>query len=143
MISLCFAILRLERAIVRNPGLRSKTLLAAAVAVLSNVLGNFALSQGMRHVGTSSISLLSLPALLLNTWVVAGICLLAIWMVTQLSLLSWADLSYVMPVTASSFLTAVLGAIALGETTSAAHWIGIALIFLGVAVVGRSGSWCS
>jgi drug/metabolite transporter (DMT)-like permease len=129
----------LERAIVRNPGLRSKTLLAAAVAVLSNVLGNFALSQGMRHVGTSSISLLSLPALLLNTWVVAGICLLAIWMVTQLSLLSWADLSYVMPVTASSYvLTAVLGAIALGETISAAHWIGIALIFLGVAVVGRT-----
>jgi multidrug transporter EmrE-like cation transporter len=119
--------------------LRSKTLLAALVAVLSNVLGNFALSQGMRHAGPSSTFLLSLPGLLLNTWVIAGICLLAIWMVTQLSLLSWADLSYVMPVTASSYiLTAVLGAVALGETVSTAHWLGIALIFLGVAVVGRT-----
>jgi drug/metabolite transporter (DMT)-like permease len=119
--------------------LRSKTLLAALVAVLSNVLGNFALSQGMRHADASSTFLLSLPALLLNTWVIAGICLLAVWMVTQLSLLSWADLSYVMPVTASSYiLAAVLGAVALGETVSLAHWLGIALIFLGVAVVGRT-----
>lgn len=125
---------------MRDPGrLRSKTVLAAIVAVFSNVLGNFALSQGMRHAVTSSTFLLSVPALLLNTWVIAGICLLAIWMVTQLSLLSWADLSYVMPVTASSYiLTAVLGAVALGETVSLAHWLGIALIFLGVAVVGRT-----
>ena len=35
-------------------------------------------------------------------------------------------------------MTAVLGAVALGETVSTADWLGIALIFLGVAIVGRT-----
>lgn len=120
--------------------LRSKTFLFAGVAVLSNVLGNFALSQGMRQFGpVLSPSVLSLLRVLTNVWVASGICLLVIWMVSQLSLLSWADLSYVLPITAVSYvLTALLGAVALGEYVSPVHWIGIAMIFLGVMVVGRT-----
>ena len=120
--------------------LRSKTFLFAGVAVLSNVLGNFALSQGMRQFGhILSPSVLSLLSVLTNIWVASGICLLVIWMVSQLSLLSWADLSYVLPITAVSYvLTALLGAVALGEYVSPVHWIGIAMIFLGVMVVGRT-----
>ena len=111
--------------------LRSKTLLLAAVAVLSNVLGNFALSQGMRQFGAVvSLSVTSLLGALLNLWVACGILLLAVWMISQLSLLSWADLSYVLPITSSSYvLTAILGALALKEYVSPAHWIGIVLIF--------------
>jgi drug/metabolite transporter (DMT)-like permease len=126
---------------VRNSKrLRSKTLFFAGVAILSNVLGNFALSQGMRHFGSVlSVSLMSLLGIFANLWVACGVCLLAIWMLSQLSLLSWADLSYVLPVTAASYvLTAVLGALALGEYVSTAHWIGIAMIFMGVMVVGRT-----
>jgi uncharacterized membrane protein len=60
-------------------------------------------------------------------------------MVIQLSLLSWAELSCVMPLTSTSYiLTAILGAVALGETVSTADWLGVALIFLGVAIVGRT-----
>jgi uncharacterized membrane protein len=107
---------------------------------MSNVLGNFALSQGMHHFGRMlSVSMLSLLGALSNVWVASGVCLLAIWMISQLSLLSWADLSYVLPVTAVSYvLTALLGAVALGEYVSTAHWIGIGMIFLGVMVVGRT-----
>jgi drug/metabolite transporter (DMT)-like permease len=44
-----------------------------------------------------------------------------------------------MLLTSSSYImTAVLGAVALGETVSTADWLGIALIFLGVAIVGRT-----
>jgi drug/metabolite transporter (DMT)-like permease len=120
--------------------LRSKTILFAAVAVLSNVLGNFALSQGMRQFGgVLPVSVLSLLGILTNVWVASGICLLVIWMVSQLSLLSWADLSYVLPLTAASYiLTALLGAVALHEYVSTAHWIGITMIFLGVMVVSRT-----
>jgi uncharacterized membrane protein len=120
--------------------LRSKTFLFAGVAVLSNVLGNFALSQGIHQFGRIlSVSVLSFLAVLSNVWVASGICLLAIWMVSQLSLLSWADLSYVLPITSASYvLTAVLGAVALGEYVSPVHWIGIAMIFMGVMVVGRT-----
>ncbi len=119
--------------------LRAKTHLLAGVAVLSNVLGNFALSQAMRHLGVFSASISSVLAILSNVWLGAGVCLLGIWMFSQLSLLSWADLSYVLPVTSSSYvLTAVLGAVALHESVSPVHWIGITLIFLGVIVVGRT-----
>ena len=120
--------------------LRSKTLFFAGVAILSNVLGNFALSQGMHQFGRFlSVSVLSFLAVLSNLWIASGICLLAIWMLSQLSLLSWADLSYVLPVTAASYvLTAVLGAVALGEDVSIAHWIGIGMIFIGVMIVGRT-----
>ena len=108
--------------------LRSKTFLLAGVAVMSNVLGNFALSQGMHQ---------SDP--ILNLWMVSGVSLLAVFMISQLSLLSCADLSYVLPVTAASYvLTALLGAVALGEYVSTAHWIGISMIFLGITVVGRT-----
>src|SRR5436309_2019807 len=107
---------------------------------MSNVLGNFALSQGMRQFGSSvSVSVLSLVGVLSNLWIASGICLLAIWMISQLSLLSWADLSYVLPLTAASYvLTAVLGAVALGEYVSTAHWVGIGMIFMGVMVVGHA-----
>jgi uncharacterized membrane protein len=108
--------------------LRSKTFCLAAVTVICNVLGNFALSQGMHQ---------SDP--ILNLWMVSGVLLLAVFMISQLSLLSCADLSYVLPITAASYvLTALLGAVALGEYVSTAHWIGISMIFLGVTVVGRT-----
>jgi uncharacterized membrane protein len=126
---------------VRNSKrLRSKTFFFAGVAVLTNCLGNFALSQGMHQIGRAlSVSLASMLGALSNLWVASGICLLAVWMISQLSLLSWADLSYVLPVTAASYvLTAVLGAVALGEYVSTAHWIGIGMIFMGVMVVGRT-----
>src|SRR5205085_12424208 len=103
-------------------------------------LGNFALSQGMRQSGcVLSVSALSMLGALSNLWVACGICLLAVWMISQLSLLSWADLSFVLPVTAVSYvLTAVLGAVALGEYVSTAHWIGIGMIVMGVMLVSRT-----
>jgi len=120
--------------------IRTKTFLFAGVAILSNVLGNFALSRGMHQFGRMiSVSLTSVPGVLLNAWIASGICLLAVWMVSQLSLLSWADLSYVLPITSASYvLTALLGVLALHETVSLVHWIGIGLIFAGVMVVGRT-----
>ena len=125
---------------VRDRDLRFKTILFAAVASVSNVLGNFALSEGMRHLGgTVSVSVVTFLRVLLNGWIGMGVCLLAVWMVSQLSLLSWADLTYVVPVTSSSYvLTAVLGAVALNEYISPVHWAGILLICLGILVVGRT-----
>jgi uncharacterized membrane protein len=112
----------------------------AAVAVLANVLGNFALSRGMREFGAMvSISAGALFGALTNLWVAGGICLLAVWLISQLSLLSWADLSYVLPITSASYvLTALLGAVALHEYVSTAHWIGIGLISFGVMLVGKT-----
>jgi drug/metabolite transporter (DMT)-like permease len=59
--------------------------------------------------------------------------MLATWMITDLALLSRADLSFVLPVLATSYvLIAVVGHFVLGEQVSAIRWMGIALITLGV-----------
>ena len=94
----------------------------------------------MRSVGeTVSFSPLAYLRAMANAWVMVGIVLLVAWLVFQLSLLSWADLTFVLPITASSYvLAALLGAIWLGEHVSLSRWAGILLIFGGVALVSRT-----
>jgi drug/metabolite transporter (DMT)-like permease len=56
-----------------------------------------------------------------------------------LSLLSWADLTFVLPVTSSAYvLVTLIGSFLLGEQVSLTHWIGVLLILAGVAIVGRT-----
>jgi drug/metabolite transporter (DMT)-like permease len=68
-----------------------------------------------------------------------GIAFLLSAMTCYLMLLSWADYSYVMP--ASSFgyaVVALLGVLVLRESVTSARWAGVALICVGVALVGRT-----
>jgi bacterial/archaeal transporter family protein len=68
-----------------------------------------------------------------NPWTILGICVLVVWMLTDLALLSRADLSFVLPVTASAYvLVAIGGHFILHDHISWARGIGIALITLGV-----------
>jgi len=54
-----------------------------------------------------------------------------------MALLSWADLSYVLPVTSIGYvLAALVGRFVMHEAVSMAHWSGILLIMIGVALVG-------
>ena len=54
-----------------------------------------------------------------------------------MALLSLADLSFVLPVTAVGYvISTVLAHIFLNEQVSLERWIGTGLIFLGTAVVG-------
>jgi drug/metabolite transporter (DMT)-like permease len=58
-------------------------------------------------------------------------------MVAQLALLSRADLSFVLPITASAYiLIAVFGHFFFHEHISPGQWTGIAAIFLGTVLVG-------
>jgi uncharacterized membrane protein len=53
-----------------------------------------------------------------------------------MALLSWADLSYVLPVTSVGYvLVAVIGRVFLHESISVTRWAGIVLIMAGVALV--------
>ena len=105
-----------------------------------NAGGNYFLSLGMRAVGeTVSFSPLDYLRAMTNPWVLLGIVLLIGWLIAQLSLLSWADLTFVLPITACSYvLAALLGAVFLGERVSLSRWSGIALIFAGVVLVSRT-----
>jgi drug/metabolite transporter (DMT)-like permease len=75
-----------------------------------------------------------------NPWVIAGVALLAAWMIANLSLLSRADLSYVLPVTGSLsyMLVALAGHFFLGERVTWVHWIGVAVITVGVLLVSET-----
>lgn len=112
---------------------RQIVVLSAAVIAL-NALGNCCLSLGMRSQdGTDYLRAAT------NPWVAGGVVLLIGWLLSQLSLLSWADLTYVLPITAASYVgSALLGAFVLHEHVTVSRWAGIALIAAGIVIVGRT-----
>ena len=120
--------------------LRRKTRLLTAGVIVFNVAGNFALSEGMHQVGhTVTLSIRPYLLALLNPWVIAGVVLLALWLLTNLSLLSWADLSYVLPVTSIAYvITAVVGRVVMNDRLTPVRWLGILLIMTGAVIVGRT-----
>lgn len=116
------------------------TRILIALVIVTNVFGNVLLSRGMRQVGdiVSASPLDYLPALV-NPWVITGVCILVIWMITDLALLSRADLSFVLPVTASAYvLIAITAHFLLDERISWVRWAGIIVIALGVVLVGET-----
>lgn len=124
----------------QSAALRLKTRVFTFVVVLSNVLGNFALAWGLRRVGRLvSLSPWAYIQALFDPWVAAGVALLIVWLLSHMTLLSWADLSYVLPVTSVGYvLAAVVGRVFLDEQITPARWAGILLIMAGVALVGRT-----
>ena len=114
-----------------------KTALFTGIVVVSNVVGNSALTYGMRQLGDLGYSPLALTGALFHPWVALGVALLILWTLSHMALLSWADLSYVLPVTAIGYvLTALSGRYFLNETVTSTRWAGIALITAGVTLVG-------
>jgi drug/metabolite transporter (DMT)-like permease len=118
-----------------TPRHRRRTQFLVLIAIATQVAGNVFLSHGMRVAG-AIISASPLDYVrALNPWTLAGVCALAIWMVTDLALLSRADLSFVLPVITTSYiLIAVAGRFVLHERISGLRWLGILLISLGVLI---------
>jgi drug/metabolite transporter (DMT)-like permease len=124
--------------------LHLKTYLLIAVMVIAGPLGNVLLGKGMKHIGGLSIWP---PSQLLYTglnifmsgsiW--SGIASLTTFFVAYMLVLSWADYSFVQPVASLAYgVVALLGYLILGEKVSPLRWAGIAVICLGVFVVGRT-----
>lgn len=112
--------------------LRTKTFVFAAFVVLANSFGNLFLSLGMRQAGDSNLILA-----LAQPYAALGILLLILWLFSRMAMLSWADLTYVLPVTASGYVvSAVLGQLFQNEVIAGRRWAGIALIVAGVILVG-------
>ena len=120
--------------------LRYKTRFFTLLVVLTSVCGNFSLSWGMRQVGRLlTVSPLAYMRAVFNPWVALGISLLILWLFSHMALLSWADLSYVLPVTSIGYvLSALAGKLFLHEAISRWRWAGILLIVAGVALVART-----
>lgn len=112
--------------------LRTKTFLFAAFVVLSNAFGNLFLSLGMRQAGDSNLIMA-----LAQPFAALGIVLLISWLLARMAMFSWADLTYVLPVTAFGYVvSALLGQWFQGEVIQGKRWAGIGLIVAGVILVG-------
>ena len=117
-----------------------KTRLLTLFVIVANVAGNLALSRGMREVGQIvSASPLDYARAFANPWTIAGVGILTLWMVTDLALLSRADLSFVLPVTGTAYIPIALAAhFLLHDRISAMRWAGIVVISVGAVLVGET-----
>ena len=117
-----------------------KTKLLTLFVVATNVLGNVSLSWGMKHQNAElGLSPWIYIRLIFSPWVLLGTMLLILWLLSRMALLGWADLSYVLPVTAMGYvLTALVGRYFLGEAISYQGWAGTALIVAGITLVGMT-----
>jgi uncharacterized membrane protein len=102
--------------------------------------GNSAMALGMKQI-PERMSLdptLYLRAML-NPFVAIGIVALILSLLTRMALLSLADLSFVLPVTAIGYVLAVfIGKVFLHETVTNQRWMGTLLIFAGALLVGST-----
>jgi uncharacterized membrane protein len=113
--------------------LRIKSWICAVVVVLSNVFGNFFMKLGMPASLEGPAAYI---VVLFRPTVALGVALLVLWMFSRMALLSWADLSYVLPVTSIGYvLVALVSKLLLHEPITARRWGGIGLIVAGVALV--------
>jgi len=128
----------------RHKQLRLKTQVMILIMILAGPLGNTMLAKGMKSIGAVSFSSVSvvletLGRILSSGTIWVGIALMITFFVAYSLVLSWADYSYVQPASAMAYaVVAILGVVVLGESVSPLRWLGIAVICLGVVVVGRT-----
>jgi transporter family protein len=108
--------------------------------LLLNPLGNLLLAWGLKHFPSAlAINPLEYLSAMVTPLTALGIALLILAFFTRMVLFSIADLSFMLPITASGYvIAAVYGKLFLGEQISAQRWLGTALIFVGIAFVGST-----
>ena len=107
--------------------------------ILTASIGDTLLSHGMHQVGGVDLQHLSrLIDALANPWVIAGIVCLIGFFASYLTALSWADLTFILPSTASTYVvTAFISHFWLHEHISIYRWTGILLIVCAVGLVSQ------
>lgn len=123
-----------------------KTFLLLAMLIVFSSLGEILSARGMKQIGEISfrprLLLRTIPPLFTNSNLIAGVVCLAVSFFSFLSLLSYADLSYVVPLTAVGYITNTIGAkFLLHERISQARWWGTLLVTTGVAIISLPASF--
>jgi uncharacterized membrane protein len=121
-----------------------KTLIVLFIAICAQTLGDVSLTKGMKSIGEVStldpVELFNIGLqVFTNPMIWQGILLLGLFFGLYLAALSWADLSFVLPVTAFSYaMNAFMAWRFIGEHVSITRWIGTLIICVGVAAVSRT-----
>lgn len=118
-----------------------RTVWSFAIVVLAGAAGEIAITHAMKQIGeVVNFTPLALFRVLLRAlrlvWMWIGIFLMALGFFFMLMLLSWENVSFVIPATALSYVVGALGAkFLLGEKVNGVRWIGVSLVSIGVALV--------
>ena len=121
-----------------------KTLVLILIAGLLGGTGHVLLAKGMKTIGDLTEAPGSrlggmVGRVVTNPWVGLGVVLQASFFFLYLTLLSRAEVSQVLPMTAFDYIVvALLAQLVLGEAVTAARWTGIGFIVLGVFLVSRT-----
>jgi drug/metabolite transporter (DMT)-like permease len=132
-----------ERMTAQKP-LQLKTFLLILVMVIAGPLGNALLSKGMKHAGKLVIwppsdAWHTALGVFGTGYIWLGVASLLTFFLANLLVLTWADYSFVLPASSMGYgVVALLGYFMLGEPVSPLRWMGIAIICLGVFVVGQT-----
>jgi len=109
--------------------------------VVSGTAGELCVSRAMKSVGEvhdfrpRSILRFVLQSLRLP-WMWLGIALMGMGFFSLLAILSFQEVSFVVPVSALSYAAGAFGAKAfLGERINRNRWVGIAVVCIGVTIV--------
>ena len=122
----------------------TKTLVLVLIAAALGGTGHVLLSKGMKTVGDMTEAPAShlggmVASVVRNPWVLLGVVLQASFFFMYLTLLSRADVSQVLPMTAIDYIVvALLAQTLLAEVVTPARWAGIGLIVAGVLLVSRT-----
>lgn len=120
--------------------MRARTYLLLFLFLALRAFGNLSLTFGVRRLPqTLSTHPLAIVTSVLDPWVVTGIAMMILALLARLALLSLADLSFVLPMTAVGYvIAAALGRFFLHEEVTPLRWVAIFLIFAGAALVGST-----
>ena len=121
-----------------------KTLVLVLIAGLLGGAGHVMLAKGMKTIGDLTEAPASVVGGMVgraatNPWVLLGVTLQACFFFLYLTLLSRADVSKILPMTAFDYIVvAMLAQLLLAEPVTPARWTGIGFIVLGVFLVSRT-----
>jgi len=117
-----------------------KTYAILLLFIAQKAVGNLSLAWGMKRLPSDpgANPLLYVRAMF-DPFVAVGIAALILALLTRMVLLSLADLSFVLPVTAIGYaVAAFLGKTVLHETVTSRRWVGTFLICIGAALVAST-----
>ncbi|HTZ90182.1 MAG TPA: EamA family transporter [Alloacidobacterium sp.] len=122
-----------------------RQLILFALIVIAGTGGELCVSKAMKVVGEAkSFRPSDVVNLILRTlrvpWMWIGVGMMAVAFFSLLAALSIFNVSFVVPVTALSYVAGAFGGAAfLGEQVSSRRWLGVLLVAIGVTLVCLGG----
>ena len=113
-----------------------------ALILVLRPFGNLSLAWGAKHFSqVLAANPLVYVQAMLNPFVALGVGMLILVTLMRIALLSLADLSFVVPLTATGYIVStLLGKFFLQEQITSSRWLGIFLIFAGIVLVSSTST---